>query len=351
MIGNNHDPSEIVFSLDRSTLAAGWCVWIIETGTGAWYNESPSADWLAFSHDGRELASSDAYGVRFWDPETGGVRDRLRGRIAVGYLPGDEQFVSLTPRRRVAIHNRTDGTEATFDGFDIARIPSVFGHEEFVEEEKDPVAYLRMATTGDPVRAVTRDGGYVLVQQVGWSLTRGFDLTSKDTFDLGRLADYWFPRLRSFSPSGRFIFYEASLFEDPRTRFVLRDIESDDQLTEIPRPDGLYRNGLFLPDEKRFAVVMHEDPTRFLAIIDLESPNETAPRVSLGEQHEPLEGSALAASADSNLLAIGSGSDVMLFETQTLREVDRLVGHNSAVRAVAFSPDGRRLPPPTRRAF
>jgi hypothetical protein len=53
---------------------------------------------------------------------------------------------------------------------------------------------------------------------------------------------------------------------------------------------------------------------------------------------------SLAVSRDGSLLAVGTGeSAVRLYELPGGRELPPLVGHQGAVRAVVFSPDGRRL--------
>jgi WD40 repeat protein len=345
LMGCVHDSDQIAFSLDDSTLVADWRTWDVQTGKGAWYNDSPEfVDWLQFSHDGHELATSCGYGVSFWNPEVGLLKRRLRGRIGVGYSPGDDRFASLTPRRRIAICNRRDGTEQLFEGFDTAN----FGYEEPVAEEKDRAAHLIMEHFADPVRALTTDGAYVLAELVPWSQTLGFDVAAGETFDLGRLEDRWFPSLKAFSPGGEYFLYEADAPNEPRARsiFVLRDIEHDDSSREIARPEGLFENCIFLPDGKRLVVIMKsEDDSHHFSVINVSGRIVGTTRIphSIDGDDRHLTLPPLSVSPDGSLVATANESTIFLFDTRTLQFVRSISGHRTGVKALAFSPDGKRL--------
>ena len=52
----------------------------------------------------------------------------------------------------------------------------------------------------------------------------------------------------------------------------------------------------------------------------------------------------MACSPDGHLLAFGDiNGDIFLWDAKTLRQIDVLTGHTSAVTAAAFPPDGSTL--------
>jgi WD40 repeat protein len=60
-------------------------------------------------------------------------------------------------------------------------------------------------------------------------------------------------------------------------------------------------------------------------------------------QVPPDDFSAVAFSPDGELIAVASGTDVILFDVKTRQETGRLKGHLKEVRTIAFSPDGATL--------
>jgi WD40 repeat protein len=68
-------------------------------------------------------------------------------------------------------------------------------------------------------------------------------------------------------------------------------------------------------------------------------------RLSRGDEQHTFPGPAgpLAFSPDGNVLVVGSGRSLILWDVASAREVARLEGHMDAVRALAFSPDGHTL--------
>src|SRR5262249_10538248 len=89
------------------------------------------------------------------------------------------------------------------------------------------------------------------------------------------------------------------------------------------------------PDGKTVAIL--EQWSRVVHLLDVGKRRERAVLTP-----PTLVGSA-AFSPDGKLLALGCTDGVRLWDIDTAREVDPLVGHEEPVSAVAFSPDGKAL--------
>ncbi len=307
---------------------------------------------LAFSPDGKTLASGDAGGrVRLWDPDAGtempGAPLSLAGitrarfspdgsRIALGQVDDDVTIVdakTLTPVARLAgkAPRRITGLAWARDGKSLmtsswngtSRVWDLEGpvmtfeyHPSIVTPES-----IAFAADGRPAVSKTEDGSTVF-----WPAESAINRDKRT----------WGARPARAGQviangSGHDTMSSADFTEDGRWAIVegrLYAVGSGREAMKIDRAE----RARFSPDGRLLALPFTDE----LWIVDV-ATGRKASRV------EAKERTAFAFSRDSRVLAVGSGTDVLVFDAVTGGTVATLKGHAAQVTDLDFSPDGRAL--------
>jgi WD40 repeat protein len=147
------------------------------------------------------------------------------------------------------------------------------------------------------------------------------------------------PDKLAFSPDSRWL---AACSYDPF--LTVLDLSSGRESPAFPSSLGVpghwsISDIAFSPDGKLLAVAGSSNR----GIVTLIDP-ETGNRVRWIKAHDDISTSALAFPRQGDWFATaGTEGDIKLWETNTGRELRRLIGHSGAVDALAISPDGRWL--------
>lgn len=303
---------------------------------------------VAFTADGKLLASVSDNSVRLWDPATGKERRRFDGRSAPGNVNQSLHCLALSADgKRVAAagYNNAILVWQTDTGRELAFIPaeSVYG--------------LAFHPDGK-VLAYGQQRPEITLRNLDDSLERTFagHTNAVVALDFDRAGD----RLISASADKTAIVWDVASGQ-PLHRLeghtdAIRDIAfsiderfiataSRDKTVRIwNADDGRLIHTLTAHDEGAEAVAFHPDGQTLATAGWDRSINYW--NVKSGERTMSIEAGdftgALAFSPDGRLLASASRS-VQVRDAATGRPLIEPPGHRGAVRAVAFSPDGRSL--------
>jgi WD40 repeat protein len=121
------------------------------------------------------------------------------------------------------------------------------------------------------------------------------------------------------------------LWDVSRQKRVVARIQGPDPRSPV--------TGLALSDDGKTLASLHFD--RSLTVWDLSG---SQPRESFRQRRAPSWHAPIALSRDGRMLAIGNGSGIQLWDTRTRRRLGKaLSAYKEPVRCLAFSPDGRTL--------
>ena len=270
------------------------------------YGHSNGVHSVAFSRDGKVLASGDASGaVKLWDVASRRLFATLATRLArivrVSFSADGRALATADEMGKVTVWN-------------FATREAVWTHEGGNPEgfQLSPVGNLIGVTKG----AVGGDNSNSAALVIDWT-------TGKEVLRAAPRLDF-----EAFSPDGKLAFItgpdHTEIWELENGRRV-RTI-TNFAYWAFPSPDG------------RSLAELPRTGTE-IALLDLTDHKPPALlRLSSGAV------TSLAFSPDSTLLAgAGSGQVVRVWDAATQREVARLQGHVGAVTGVAFSPDGQLL--------
>jgi WD40 repeat protein len=261
---------------------------------------------VAFSPDGKLLASAGAGVIRLWAVGTGKLVRELPGSkdvlIPVAFASDGNLLAGAGPEGEVILWATASGRELRRPG----------GHSRHVW-------CLAFAPKGD--RLLTGDGAEA----------RLWDAATGKLLHVLEVGAEGVPAV-AFSPDGRYV--AAGTCHG--TKFVW---EADTgRRAQKLRGEGLSVNSLAFPP----------DSTALVCVLPTNAP-VAAWDVATGKPLPPLFDSpditlALAFSADSKLLATAEGSGrVHLWEWPARKERWQIAAHPSDVRALAFSPDSKTL--------
>lgn len=267
---------------------------------------------VAFSPDGKLLATSWITQVLVFDPATGQQRFALAGKTVgatTGYNLASGQ-VSFSPDgKRLAVAN-VDGTPVVWDLATQGKVLTLTGYQLTA----NAIAYSPDGT----LLATGGDEGIVKV----WDAVTGQD---RFTLDHGGVI-----HSVAFSPDGTRL---ASASENGTLK--IWDPATGEELLDVPGMAGLY-DMAFMADSRRLVTAGQDGTAR---VWDATS----------GQQLLELAGHAgtvvgVACSPDGGRVATaGYDGTVRIWDAGPGRELATLQGHADVVWDVAFSPDGSRI--------
>jgi len=337
----------LVAVYEESLTGSGLRIFSAATGKqAAALHEPPQAvTALAFSADGKILAAGERLGVRLWDVRQIRVLRALEGppagadRPLIGFLPDGslyDTFLNGTFVWDVTTGKRVRSLTPRLEN------DPVLGEPMRKWQLLSPDGKTTVNESGEYIRSVfqVRDAVTGLVR---YTIPRGFSSLNEVTFS----PDSRFLALLKNSPRGQ-----------PTQSIEIWNLRKGAKVSEI---GGIGMAAAFLafsPDGKTLAGAL-PSPVRmpageymadhFLVTWDVASSQEKR-RITLDR---PVW--SLAFSPDGRTLAAGVGNPsdflarvqpegaVRLYATKSLRQIDGLTGGPASIRAVAFSPDGRRL--------
>lgn len=295
---------------------------------------------VAFSPDGRRIASVAAAGVRVWDAGTGKelVSVPGAGSVAAAFSP-DGKRLAVARHANATVHDATTGKE-------LLRIDP---HDQPPARFPFPARLLAVAFSPDGKRVATAGsaarvggphgypGGAVKV----WDAESGKALHHFD--DIPAVANGV-----AFSPDGKHIAAshfgaggelpiagEVRVWEAEGGK-LLHTLRGYEPAKVVAGRDGYHVTGVaFSPDGKRIASAGSDGAVRVW-----ELPG--------GEPVQTLQGSAkwlrgVAFGPGGRVATAGGDRVVRVWDATTGKETNTLIGHPRAVGAVAFSPDGTRI--------
>jgi WD40 repeat protein len=304
---------------------------------------------VAFSHDGKKLASGDWSGnVRLWDARTGKQTHALAGHEAavhgVSFSPDGRQLASASQDKTVRLWDvHTGKQQLTLTGHTAAVRSVSFSPDgrQLASASHDTSVRLWDAHTGE--QQLTLTGHTAAVRGVSFS-PDGRQLASASSDKTVQLWDARSGRRQrtltghtavvrsvSFGPEGRWV---ASGGNDKTVRlWTTGNAQLQPTLTGHT---AAVNSVSFSPDGRRLASGSADKTVRLWDTIT-------------GEQERTLRGHtdavhSVSFSPDGRRLASGSqDKTVRLWDAQTATLQRTLNGHADSVQSISFSPDGSRL--------
>jgi RNA polymerase sigma factor (sigma-70 family) len=303
-----------------SPLTAQIHLWETVTGQELGHWEIDSSSRVCFSWDGKTLATAGGQVIRLWDVASG---QELRPRMGHHSPVGDAAFTS-NGRSIVTVGN--DRTIRLWDTQTGVETRQLNGSD-------DALRFAALSADGKTLAA-----GYGFQPTRLWDVASGRQIRQ---FQLPGKPEAQFVSCADLSPDGKTL---AVANDD---RVIFWDTASGDRRAgkaESTIAPSIIKALCFGPDGKSVATI-HGDWVR---IWDVATGNETR-RIGLpnkGPNHGfSTQGANLTYSFDGTIIAATSTRDGLIFllDVASCRELGRLEGPESQMKALAFSPDGKIL--------
>lgn len=314
---------------------------------------------VAFSPDGKTVASSSKESVRLW--HTQGA-EHLRSVIThtaimdVAFSPDGKTLASGNEDKTVILWDAKTGKPLTTLSGHAAEVSNVaFSPDgKILASMGDDTVRLWDTGTGEPVRALPESkyfdvtfspDGETLATKHQYGTVRLWDTETGELRDLFTIQKNWVTRV-VFRPDGQLL----ALLQDKDRNRSLWNIKADELIHSLTVPATIRNQWgvAFSPDGSMLAT----------GVIDKAPVGKRDHTVWLwdtraGEHIRTLTGHlstimCVAFSPDGKTLASGSADETVLLWPISLKAKTGihpriLIGHNDAVLGVAFSPDGRTL--------
>lgn len=323
--GHAHAPRHLAFSPDRRLLASGagnsagqvLKIWDLERARQERLLRSSSADSIAFSRDGKYLASADYQTVRVWDLEKPGEVLRLEmpsGTVdSLSFSPDGQRLAASASSYQLG----EKGTRVT--------IWDTRTGQEQLSLERPSSMPCCVAFSPDGESIVSNIDESLRI----WDSTTGHALRTLRASEDNPTGIPPFPAL--FSPDGDYVLAATQL-----DGLVLWDAETGREVREFGRWNYA-PTAAFSPDGSRMASVTAVSETEGIPIWDVQTGNRL---LTLKGHTDDVE--SVAFSPDGRRLVAAIGDDtVRVWDSSTghlLLTVSLPAGHSRSVR---FAQDGR----------
>jgi RNA polymerase sigma factor (sigma-70 family) len=330
------DWRSLTFNPDCKTLAGGdqmGCITVADVTTGrvlAPTSEPPSQLYLLhFLDGGKALRAFCGNGFYWWNVRTGQAVRHLpqkpewdRNYRSQSISPDGKQMTAQT------FHLDEDGkvTKSDLLLVDVATgntLRKLTGHSAII---------VNAAFSPDGAKVISLGGWDP--RAIVWDVATGKQLREFEIpvrYALGM----------TLSPDGRWLATFTSQVEKSGDRDVwLWEVETG-KLAHRLKPPSTVFDAIFTADSSRLILMCNSRPAAEIGTVEMwEVASGKVVRTFVGQDHI---GNA-AITSDSRMLATaGRDKKIRLFEVATGEERDRIIGHESVVRALDFSPDGKLL--------
>jgi WD40 repeat protein len=338
-------------------------VWDAQTGQKLLtIRHTGMASSVAFSPDGKRLASIDGQAAKVWDMQTGQELLTIKSAVrSVAYSPDGKRLAGVANYDTVKVWEAQTGQELiTLNGHTGQQVNSVAyspDGKRLASAGGDRTVKVWEAQTGQEL--ITFKGHTNMVMSVVFSP----DGTRLASAALNGTIKVWdattspeartfsgptgYARSVAFSPDGKRLAFGEGIWDDTKQAFVAGEVK----VWEVQTGQEMFSlkghstrvNGLaFSPDGKRLASASGGRREQ-----GKELPGEVKVwDAQTGQELRTIKGAgdSVAFSPDGKRLASGSlDRTVKVWDAQTGQELLAFKGHTSTVGSVAFSPDGKRL--------
>ncbi|MFC1604559.1 protein kinase [Planctomycetota bacterium] len=276
-----------------------WNVWHGTTTIPSLTHEA-AVNSVAFSPDGKTLASASGNTVHLWDPDMQEQR-----YVMVGHTE-PVNCVSFSPDSKILASGSNDNTVILWDPTTGNKVHRLKGHD-------NPIRFLVFTRDGTTLFSGSND------ETIVWNVVTGNEI---DSFKEGGSPG---GSVEASSPDGKILAVKRYMYVD------LRDVISGNITETLEGHTAWIRCAAFSPNSKILATGSNDSSVR---LWDLASKRQ----LSILRGHAAI--TSVAFSSDSKTLAAScEDRTVRLWDTVT-DQVITLKGHASPITCVAFSPEG-----------